>query len=242
MSLKRNLSINGGGVVPFKAIDVRTNQIIYAWQVKVKRKFICPYCRKSMIFVDSIKKRKHFRHKTSCDYYWESETLEHEEMKYIVYSWLKELFPDKVVDVEVKIGSYIADVVVKDEKRFYVFECQKENTNVDKILKKCMFYSWKGFPQIWISFCDKKTLEKLWKNRPYFTLNNEWMRYIYYMSGQAVFLDTKTEKFGVYNLEKRISKTRFKVNNVSWQKVFNFTIYVNEDNGFILLKEKEKNI
>lgn len=66
-----------------KAVNKKTfeNVLSYEYFVDKDDKFICPFCKEEVIFVDAIEKIKHFRHYSQSECSTEPETYEHIEMK-----------------------------------------------------------------------------------------------------------------------------------------------------------------
>jgi len=224
--------------MPLKAKTL-SGKIVYAWNYNGEKPIYCPYCSGEMYFRDRstglVKRREHFAHKVKCAYYWEPETEEHEEMKYILMIWLKKFYPESS-DVEIKVGKYIADVYVKFPRFYVVVEAQYSDLSDSRFLKKSLNYCWSKAYQLWV--WHDRFRDKLWKQRGdvvRFELGRLVWQYIAEIAGQIVLLDPKSWKFGVYNIGERLSKLRFKLEDKVWDSVFNFKPQLDAETGFIKL-------
>ena len=107
-----------------------------------------------MSFVDSTLKIKHFRHlmKVSCDY--ESETIEHEVSKKIIYDCLLDYGQGKAF-IEERGGRLIADVYwMRDQGPNVAFEVQATNYDISKYEEKIKSYVFKNILVVYVFIGD----------------------------------------------------------------------------------------
>ena len=130
----------------------------YAWNLTEKdrgKPFFCKYCRedgkpdKMIVVLPKENIIKHFRHK-SGNYHGEPETREHLAAKMFMMNMV-----DKSADhvnIEVRIGSHIADVVADS----LVYECQYSGISVKSMIDREICYQNNGFDTKWV-FVKGKT-------------------------------------------------------------------------------------
>lgn len=172
----------------------------------IKEKFVCPNCKGEMMFVDAMKKIKHFRHFTDCPYETEPETERHLEMKALI----KHLFPSAIL--ENRIGERINDATVPEYK--VAIEVQCSNISEYEILERTHDYNSNGYSVLWIfgnrtkdelakyrTFIKKqeRCLKRLYNNRFWIYLDDNfntvsWKRYSKRMGNFVVQNDALSKK------------------------------------------------
>jgi len=143
--------------MPLKAVDLVSGKTVYAWDVakwdlktiEKKRKsgdFVCPFCGSELTFRLGSKRISHFAHKPnkSCRFKTEPETFQHELMKFVVAKWFKDM--GKKVDVEVRIGDHIADVVAED----IVVEVQYSHISCAEAKRRTHTYTANNYYTMWL--------------------------------------------------------------------------------------------
>lgn len=220
--------------MPFKAVVEGSNKAVFAWDVarlpiRVIRgmRFRCPFCGGELLFVNARERVKHFRHKVRCPYETEPETPEHLMMKREVYRWLSRLYGS--ADVEVRIGSSVADVV----SRRLVVEVQYSNIDFSTFLKRMREHSENGYYTLWLF--HKKFIE--WEK--WFLIRAKARRFLLFLNNAFIyFMDPETSRIGVYKVRKRsdgydLDGFRYAVVGEVWAPIDEFLItYYTKETAF----------
>lgn len=124
--------------------------------------WICPHCAERMLFVDTHRRIKHFRHFTAsgiCASY-ESESREHLELKRFVYERLKRL--NYMCTYEKRLGNAIADIVVLAHSTILLpIECQVSPISNYEVNEKLENYRKVGTAQpMYILYAGKNFLKE----------------------------------------------------------------------------------
>jgi len=224
--------------MPLKAKDEK-GQIVYAWNAKKGVKYFCPHCGGEMIFVDAVKKIKHFRHKAECPFDVESESLEHEFMKYYVFNWLRKLNGD--ADIEVRIGEHIADVVSGD----VVVEVQASNISLETAKSRFKTYTINNYYTMWLFSKDFIEFRK------WFIVRSEFRKFLLNINKSFLFfLDPYSGYLKWFKLIKEFGKKcRVKLNgnkylvvNSGSEKLDGCGVKKYEMDGFKVAIPKPKNL
>lgn len=117
----------------------------YNFALNNKNSFICPHCKKRVVFVDpQTKMIKHFRHyiKSSCDS--EPETKNHLEMKKFL---LKKLYLKKE-NLEVSLGFARPDIYIPEKK--IAIELQNSPLSLKKFKERIENYNKNNIYVLWV--------------------------------------------------------------------------------------------
>jgi len=99
-------------------------------------------------FIGSEKRRPHFRHRDGvCGFYTERDEEEHEDMKYVVYQWLRGIGVDDA-DYEVRVGENIADIY--SPKLRLAVEVQFSGIDHEDLLGRTHRYTDNGVYVLWL--------------------------------------------------------------------------------------------
>ena len=109
-----------------------------------KDNFTCPFCGEKLIFVNSILKIKHFRHKVESNCENEPETEEHIKMKLFMMKKLNL----KEHNLEVNLKFAIADLYLFNEK--IAIEVQYSPISLEKFIDRNRNYSDNGISVLWV--------------------------------------------------------------------------------------------
>jgi competence CoiA-like predicted nuclease len=140
--------------VPLVALNQDGDHIVsLEYDKRLHWGFTCPYCSERVIFVDAVRKVKYFRHlvNSQCKR-WSGETMEHIDMKALLYSELKKLMYH--VELEPKIGGHWADLYVSNFERgsppHGVIECQCSHMSIDEFENRTRTYNDMCMSVLWI--------------------------------------------------------------------------------------------
>jgi len=120
------------------------NKKDYKFIITNRNLFICPICKKKLIFVDGTEMIKHFRHKVTSNCNWEPETENHLDMK----RFMMEFLNLSENDVEVNLKFAQPDLYIQNRK--IAIEVQNSNINKKKFLERCYNYTENGVAVMWI--------------------------------------------------------------------------------------------
>lgn len=109
--------------------------------------FTCPECNGEVLFVNGLKKIKHFRHLVKSNCGWEPETERHIEMK----QFCKKFF--KLEDDNLEVGLGFARPDLYDEVKRIAIEVQHSNLTLEKFLERTENYTKNNIAVLWIFDC-----------------------------------------------------------------------------------------
>lgn len=140
--------------MPLRAIDIEgTEYLADEVDITIRNKDIrCPFCNVKMLWVNPPTNRiKHFRHKTTCPYQTEPETLEHRTMKKEIYDLLLKDNTFRYKHIEHKIGNRIADIflILLDGTQIAI-ECQCSILSEKNIEHRTKDYTQNNIYVLWI--------------------------------------------------------------------------------------------
>jgi len=169
-----------------KAKHKHSDTFKISWQDKINKEddYICPDCRKEVIFVDATFKIKHFRHKAengSCNH--EPESKRHLEMKMHVCDHFPDYSPKEILEVNLGFGK--PDIYIKDKK--IAIECQASPISVKKFIERTLNYHKNNIHVLWIwdynLYLSNKGIRMLWNivrplyfGRIYFDFDSSYIK------------------------------------------------------------------
>ncbi|QPZ41480.1 hypothetical protein I7X10_16390 [Bacillus halotolerans] len=166
-----------------------------------EKSIFCPNCGNPVIYKKGPAKRAHFAHFNSDCIVpnYEKETDSHILGKEILFSWLKEKYPEADIKVEVYIPEtkQIADILVKHNKEGmenirWAFEFQHSALSSQDWVKRHLSYKSQGIQDFWI--LDKAKFMKFSKAKGFTDarLRKSLEERIFNQVGLCYFLDLKT--------------------------------------------------
>ena len=154
----------------FVAVEETTDTRTEADKACKQKCYVCPKCRKSVVFAQGPKIRWHFRHKpnSECPYH-NGETWQHEQAKFAILSGARSrgLAAEPELEVLSLDGDRRADVVIwapqtdpprPDDHRRYAFEVQYSALETAALDTRTNAYMAAGVPVIWIPVVDSVKL------------------------------------------------------------------------------------
>ncbi len=136
--------------------------------------FSCKFCQGRLIVAAGWHKAWHFRHreKQPCRYIEQKggqETRQHLALKYAVYTWLKNKYPDASLETDrdlKPINARIPDVVLEYQGEKIAFECQYSKLELSELQQRTRDLQAAGLDVVWI------IADRQWSN---FQQHIEWL-------------------------------------------------------------------
>jgi len=129
-----------------KAIEKKTDKIVLSYldTIDKNKKYICPTCKKKLIFINATLKIKHFRHKKKSKCNFEPETERHIQMK--------KFFIDKLNlskdNIEVYLGFAKPDIFLQNSN--IAIEVQHSTLTYSEFIYRTTRYSNNNIYTLWI--------------------------------------------------------------------------------------------
>lgn len=128
---------------------------------KTEAPFVCPKCGGELILKKGKIKVHHFAHKppTTCQH-GEGETEAHRQCKETIYLELKKHNHVTELDIEVHLGSVVADIYCKVNGVPVAIEIQRSNLSVNDIVARTTKYEQLGIHVLWLALYNTKLREE----------------------------------------------------------------------------------
>lgn len=142
------------------AIDKDGARIV-GWEAAREKFYYCPDCKEQLLLRQGEIKVHHFAHlaEAACKYGSQESEL-HLWLKKNFYQWFTVSSLYKHVDLECRIGDFIADLLLENKRSQRIaVECQCSNIEIDYFRKKTAYYSYQGIFTLWV-FAGNALLDK----------------------------------------------------------------------------------
>ena len=183
----------------FKAIDVKTNKMVFASkdEVYLQSNYICPCCGKEVRNVPAVEKRPYFRHNKNeaCEYYRYSSSDN------VMSEWHSEwqsCFPMEHTEKIVSIGEKkrVADVCIGNT----IVEFQHSSISEDVFYERTNFYLKNDYSIVWV-FDANKAFDEV--RLDYYDICNHRMKWKWKNPIRALrhfnyFKEVYGDKFDIY--------------------------------------------
>jgi len=195
-----------------------------------KLKLFCPNCKNPVRYNAGKVKMPYFSHiNLECNYIgYEKETQEHIKGKEILYSWLRDRYPNAIIEYEYYIAqtSQIADIYVQHREGHFngliwAFEFQHSKISSEKWAERHLLYESIGIQDFWIF--DSNIFMKFSRSmlNPEARIRAELERVIFDTTGLVYFLDLKTSQLTIdFNFIEQVDTVE--VNGVPRNNVFTY--------------------